>query len=97
MCGGQSGNQTDTSLSSSFYPVAVLPMATVDIHHSQSCTEAVHSKRRGLPYNKNINKVMYCHPSQKNVSDTSYRLQDRALCVQYWSSGEISLKAVLYI
>jgi hypothetical protein len=61
MCGGQSGNETYTSLSSSVYPVAVLPMAPVDIHRSQGCTEAAVQTDVVYPYNKNIKKVMYCH------------------------------------
>jgi hypothetical protein len=38
MCGAQIITETDTSLSSSVYPVGVRPMFLVDIHHSQGCT-----------------------------------------------------------
>ena len=96
MCGGQSGNETDTTLSSSVYPFAVLLMGPVDIRHSQGCTEAAVQTDAVYPTTRTQKRSCTVISSEKNIYDTSDRLQGRALCVQYWPSAESCMKAVLY-
>jgi hypothetical protein len=72
-------------------------MAPVDIHHSQGSTEAAVQKTRStLQQEHKQSHVLSFLPIRMYLTHQT-RLQERALCMQYWPSAEIFMKTVLYI